>query len=169
MQARSRQRDLFAVIAVTLVVVLAGTTLAQSSTPTNIGTWKLNFAKSKALSPDNGPASVSSTITSEAAGVGVRCTVAVVSAMEGTLNHFEFSGKYDGKDNTIKGSTQYGDVVALTRVDANTTRYIYKKGGTVTVTQTHVVSSDGKTMTVTSAGTDAKGTPINSVAVYDKQ
>jgi len=100
-QARSRQRDLLAVVAVTLVVVLAGMTLAQSSTPTNIGTWKLNFAKSRALSADNGPASVSSTITNEAAGAGVRCTVAVVSAAEGTLSRFEFSGKYDGKDNGL--------------------------------------------------------------------
>lgn len=135
----------------------------------SIGTWKLNFAKSRALSTDNGPASVSSTITNEVAGAGVKCTVDVVSAADGTLGRFEFRGKYDGKDNAIKGDTQYGDVVALTRVDASTTRYIYKKGGTVTVTQTHVVSSDGKTMTVTSAGTDAKGTPISSVAVYDKQ
>ena len=67
--------------------------------------------------------------------------------MEGTLSRFEFSGKYDGKDNAIKGDTQYGDVVALTRADANTTRSVYKKGGKVTVTMTSVVSSDGKTMT----------------------
>jgi len=137
-------------------------------TRSSIGTWKLNTAKSMAVSADKGPASVTATITNEAAGAGVRCTVRVVSAMEGTLTGWEFSGNYDGKDVAI-GNTQYGDVVAPTRVDAHTTRSVYKNGGKVTVTMTSVVSSDGKTMTATSAGTDAKGTPIDSVAVYDKQ
>lgn len=43
------------------------------------------------------------------------------------------------------------------------------KGGTVTITQTSVVSSDGKTMTVTGTSTDANGQTVSSVAVYDKQ
>jgi hypothetical protein len=89
--------------------------------------------------------------------------------VDGTYYSLEFSGTYDGKDNAIKGDAQYGDVVALTRVDANTTRSVYKNGVTVTVTMTSVVSGDGKTMTVTIAGTNAKGTPIDSVAVYTTQ
>jgi len=31
------------------------------------------------------------------------------------------------------------------------------------------VSSDGKTMTVTTTGTDERGRKINNVAVYDRQ
>jgi len=164
MQARLWQTCLFAAVAVTS----AGTALAQPSSA-GVGTWKVNFAKSRAVTADKGPTSLNATITNEAAGAGVRCTVAVVSAADGSLRQWEFSGNYDGKDNAIKGNSQYGDIVALTRTDANTTRYIYKKGGTVTVTQTHVVSSDGKTMTISSTGTDIQGNPVNGVAVYDRQ
>jgi hypothetical protein len=46
---------------------------------------------------------------------------------------------------------------------------ILKKGGKVTTTQTSAVSSDGKTRTVTTTGTDAAGQTVNNVAVYDRQ
>ena len=80
-----------------------------------------------------------------------------------------YTANYDGKDNPITGNCLYGDVVAATRVDHNSIRLIYKKGGTVTVTQTFVVSSDGKTGTVTGTGTNAAGQTVSSVVVYDKQ
>lgn len=165
MQFRMRQMCLFAVVAIGLVVVLAGTTLAQSSNPTNVGTWKLNVAKSKYSA---GTAPKSATFTIEAAGAGLKATVDSVTA-DGTVRHWELSGNYDGKDNPITGNSQYGDVVALTRVDANTTKNIYKKGGIVTMTQTFVVSSDGKTVTITGTSTNAQGQAVNSVVVYDKQ
>jgi len=165
MQAGSRQTCLFAVVALGLVVVLAGTALAQSSTPTNVGTWKLNLTKSTYAA---GTAPKSSTLTIEAAGAGFKATVDAVAA-DGTVQHWGFSGNYDGKDSPVSGNSPYGDVVSGTRVDANTTTNIYKKGGTVTTALTAVVSSDGKTMTFTNTGTDALGKTINSVRVYDKQ
>jgi hypothetical protein len=80
-----------------------------------------------------------------------------------------FTANYDGKDNPITGNCPYGDSVASTRVDANTTKNVYKKGGTVTVSQTHVVSADGKTDTITNTSTNAEGKTVTSVRVYDKQ
>ena len=59
--------------------------------------------------------------------------------------------------------------VKMTRVDANTLKINYKKGGTVVSAQTSVVSSDGRMCTITSASTDAQGKTINTVAIYDKQ
>ena len=165
MQARLRQMCLFAGVALTLVVVLAGTTLAQSSNPTNIGTWKLNLAKSK-ISADMAPESANFTV--EAAGAGAKVTVDAAYA-GGTVRHWAYTANYDGKDNPITGNCQYGDVAAVTRADANTTRNIYKMNGKVTVTQNAVVSSDGKTMTITSTGTNAAGQTVNTVAVYEKQ
>jgi len=165
MQARIRQTCLFAVVALGLVVVLAGTTLAQSSTPTNIGTWKLNLAKSTYAA---GTAPKSSTLKIEVAGAGFKATIDAVAA-DGTVQHWGFTGTYDGKDSTISGNSPYGDVVSGTRVDANTTKNIYKKGGTVTATLTAVVSSDGKTMTFTGTSTNAAGQTVNNVRVYDKQ
>jgi len=164
MQTRIRQVCLFAVVALGLVVVLAGATLAQSNN-SSIGTWKLNLAKSTYAA---GTAPKSSTLKIEAAGAGIKVTVDAVAA-GGTVQQWGFSGNYDGKDNPISGNSPYGDVAAATRIDANTVRTIYKKAGTVTFTNTAVVSSDGKTMTFTGASTNAAGQTVNNVRVYDKQ
>jgi hypothetical protein len=147
-----------------LVVVFAGTTLAQSSNSL-VGTWKLNVAKSTFTA---GTAPKSSTFTIEEAGPGIKATVDSAAA-DGTVAHWGFTANFDGKDNPITGNCPYGDSVASTRIDANTTQNIYKKGGTVTVTQKHVVSNDGKTDTITNTGRDAKGTIVSSERVYDKQ
>jgi hypothetical protein len=164
MQARIRQTCLFAVVALGLVVVLAGTTLAQPGNP-RLGTWKLNLAKSTYAA---GTASKSVTFTIEAAGAGIKSTVDVVSA-DGTVQHWVVTANYDGKDYPLVGNNLQNDTIARTRVDANTVRNTYKKAGKVTVTETSVVSADGKTITITSTGTDAKGQTVNSVTVYDKQ
>jgi hypothetical protein len=39
----------------------------------------------------------------------------------------------------------------------------------VTITQTLVVSADGQTRTIDTTGTDDKGQPVNTRAVYEKQ
>lgn len=168
MESQLRRTSPFAAIAVAFVVVVAATALAQSSS-SDVGTWKINFEKTKAVTGDKDFTSFGTTIVNEAAGAGVKCAVAVVSPKDGTLRRWEFSANYDGKDNAVEGHSQYGDLVVLTRVNANTTRYIYKWAGKATVTQTAVVSSDGKTMTVSSTGTDIQANPVNGVAVYDRQ
>jgi hypothetical protein len=165
MHARMRQTCLFTVVALGLVVLLAGTTFAQSSSPTNIGTWKLNVAKSKS-SP--GPAAKSGTVKYETAGAGVKVTVDSVAA-DGTVSHSEYTTNYDGKDSPITGATASADVAVVTRIDASTTRRINKKDGKVMNTQTAVVSGDGKTLTITTKGTNAAGQTVNNVGVYEKQ
>jgi hypothetical protein len=163
MPSRNGQVYLLAVVAVGLALVLAGTALAQSSN-SSLGTWKLNGAM-----PNVGADSPTSVILKyEAAGAGVKATLEMMG-VNGALAHLEFSGDYDGKDNPITGSGQAGAVVALTRLDANTVRLVHKRDGKVILTETAVVSSDGKTMTVTTTGTTPSGTPINGVAVWEKQ
>lgn len=132
---------------------------------TNIGTWKLNIAKSK-ISANMAPKSV--TFKIEAAGAGIKGTVDSVTA-DGVVRHWELIGKYDGKDNPITGNCQYGDIVALARVDVNTTTSTYKMGGKVTMTQTFVMSNDENILTVTGTSKNAEGQTVNSVVVYDKQ
>jgi hypothetical protein len=39
----------------------------------------------------------------------------------------------------------------------------------VTITQTLVVSVDGKTRTIYTTGTDDKAQPVNTTAIYEKQ
>ena len=70
-------------------------------------------------------------------------------AVDGTVRHFEYTANYDGKDNPIIGNSQNGDTIARTRINATTTKAVNKKSGKVTTTQTAVVSSDGKTWTLT--------------------
>jgi hypothetical protein len=145
----------------TLVSAISGVALAQSDNPL-VGTWKLNVAKSKAALFKSGTTKV------EAVGDGVKFTVDVV-ATDGTTSHWSFTANYDGKDNPVTGNSPYGDVVAVTRIDPRTTQLANKKGGKPTATQTIVVSSDGKTRTTTSKGTNAKGEALDTVAFYEKQ
>jgi hypothetical protein len=163
-QARIRQMSFVAVVAVGLVVLFGGTALAQSSN-SEVGSWKLNVAKSK-FSP--GTAVKSGTIKVEAAGAGVKFTVDTAGA-DGTARHYEYTANYDGKDVPVVGNSPYGDMTSRTRINATTTKAVNKKGGKVTTTQTTVVSSDGKTRTVTTKGTNVMGQATDNVTVWDKQ
>ena len=159
-----RKVSLVAVIAVACPVIFGATAFAQSANPA-VGTWKLNVAKSKYAA---GTPNKSGTTKIEAAGAGIKVTVDSVGG-DGTKRHWTYTANTDGKDVPVTGNNPYGDVVAMTRVDARTTRQIYKNHGKVTTTQTSAVSADGKTRTVTSKGTDARGQAIDGAAVYEKQ
>ena len=131
----------------------------------NIGTWKLNVAKST-YSP--GPAPQSQTVKIEAWGEdGVKFTSDGVGP-DGKPTHMEFQAKYDGKDNPFKGNPD-ADTIAYKRTDANTIEAVTKLKGKVTINARAVVSNDGKTRTLTQTGQDAQGRAVKTVAVYDKQ
>ena len=136
---------------------------AQASDP-RIGTWKLNVAKSK-YSP--GPAPQALTVKVEPSGQGEKVTTEFVNA-DGTRTTTEYTANFDGKDYPLTGS-QIADTVSIKRSNARTTVRTDKKGGTVVQTLRRVVSKDGKTMTVTTKGTNAQGQAVNNVAVFEKQ
>ncbi|HSX81871.1 MAG TPA: hypothetical protein VLQ80_25305 [Candidatus Saccharimonadia bacterium] len=153
-------------VVVTLGVVLGaglGRVSAQASNP-RIGTWKLNVEKSK-YSP--GPAPQSNTMKIEAAGEGEKATTEGVNAA-GTATKTEYTAQYDGKDYPMTGS-QNADTVSFKRIDARTMERTDKKGEKVVTTSTRVVSEDGKTMTVTTKGTNAQGQAVDNVTVWEKQ
>ena len=164
MQTRMMRPYLSAAFAAVLAALAGGALLAQA-TDSQVGTWKLNVAKSKYVA---GTPNKSGTTRIEAAGAGVKVTVDSVGG-DGTKRHWTYTANADGKDVPITGNNPYGDVVSMTRVDANTTRQTYKKAGKVTTTQTSAVSADGKTRTVTNKGTDARGHSIDAVAIYERQ
>ena len=138
-------------------------TLTAQTDP-RIGTWKMNPGKSK-YSP--GPAPQSLTVKVEPSGQGEKATAEFVNA-DGSRTNTEYTANFDGKDYPLTGS-QMADTVSLKRVDARTTERTDKKGGKVAQTLTRVVAQDGKTMTVTSKGTNAQGQAMNNVVVFDKQ
>jgi hypothetical protein len=153
-------------VVVTLGVVLGaglGHVAAQASNP-RIGTWKLNVEKSKY---DPGPAPQRNTMKIEAAGEGEKATTEGVNAA-GTATGTQYTAQYDGKDYPMTGS-QNADTVALKRIDARTLERTDKKGEKVVATSTRVVSEDGKTMTITTKGTNAQGQAVSNVTVWEKQ
>ena len=71
----------------------------------------------------------------------------------------------------VTGTTPYGAGCCrvVTRVDANTVKVVGKRNGKVILTPDARTSADGKTRTVTTKGTNAKGEAIETASVYDKQ
>lgn len=149
-------------VCVGLFAALTGAAFA--STDPQVGTWKLNVAKSK-FSP--GPVPTAATTMIEAVGAGTKVVVDQTLA-DGALRHWEFTTNYDGKDSPVTGSPDT-DMVARKLVDPNTVETITKKDGKVMTTQLSVVSKDGLTRTVTTKGVNAKGEKMNNVSVYEKQ
>ena len=123
-----------------VALMLSGTLLAQAQ-ESLFGTWKMNAAKSK-YSP--GPVPKSNIAKWEPFQGGVKLTVDVVAA-KGETQHYESSGKLDGKDNPVKGNNPDGDTMAFSKIDARTYEAVTKKGGKTTLTGHIVVAADGKT------------------------
>ena len=147
----------------TLVVLFAAVTVCFAAEDVNMGTWKLNEAKSKiaAGAPKN------NTVVYAAAGDSVKITVDGVGG-DGKPLHTEWTGKFDGKDYPVTGDSA-SDMRAYTRVNDHTLRMVVKNGGKTTSSGRIVVAADGKSRTVTVSGTDSSGKKMSYTAVYDKQ
>ena len=128
-----------------------------------LGTWKLNEAKSKI----GAGATKNSTVVYEAAGDSVKVTVDGTNA-DGTPAHNEWTGKFDGKDYPVTGDPT-ADTRSYKQVNDHTLALTNKKGSKVVMTARIVVSADGKSRTVTGSGTNAEGKKVSSTSVYDKQ
>ena len=150
-------------IVFTFVMCLVGLTFAFAADNPQMGTWKLNEAKSK-LAPG---ATKNTTVVYEAAGDQVKVTVDGVDA-KGNPAHNEWTGKFDGKDYPVAGDST-SDARSYKRVDDHTMHFTVKKAGKPTITGSIVVAPDGKSRAVTASGKDATGKKVQSTAVYDKQ
>jgi hypothetical protein len=150
-------------ILASLAVFLAGYALCFAA-DAYTGTWKLNDAKSK-FSPG---ATKNNTVVYAPAGDMVKVTVDGVDK-DGKAEHNEWTGKFDGKDYPVTGSTGLADSRSYTKVDDHTMNMTLKKAGKVVGTGKIAVSADGKSRTVTTMASDPNMTAMNNTAVYDKQ
>lgn len=150
------------VIVLTLAVFFAGVVVCSAADP-NMGTWKLNEAKSKFSKG----AAKNHTVVYEAAGDMVKVIVDGTDG-DGNPTHNEWTGKFDGKYYAVTGDAA-SDIRSYRRINNRTLALRAKKGGKVVLTGLIVVSRDGRTRTVTTNGTDAKGKKVRVIAVYDKQ
>jgi len=129
----------------------------------NIGTWKLNDAKSKI------PAGVSknTTVTYTADGDNLK---AVLDGVDGKGNptHSEWIGKFDGKDYPVTGDPTV-DSRSITKVDSHHYKVASKKDGKVVLTGNIALAPDGKSRTLTVSGTNAAGKKTSATYIYDKE
>jgi hypothetical protein len=148
------------VLLLSTLLVSVSLCLASDS---NVGTWKLNEAKSK-IAPGF-PKNL--TVTYEAVGDDLKATVDGVDG-QGKPTHTEWTGKFDGKDYPVTGDPS-SDMRSVKKIDDHTMLLTVKKDGKVTMTGKLVLAADGKSRTLTLSGTDAAGKKIHSTAFYDKQ
>jgi hypothetical protein len=150
-------------IALTLALCSIGVAAGAVAADPNLGTWKLNAAKSKIAPgvPKN------DTVVYEAVGDTVKITVDGTDGA-GKPAHNEWTGKFDGKDYPVTGDPSL-DARSYTRVDERTLTFSNKLAGKGTMTGRIAVSADGKTRTVTATGTDSTGKKVTSTSVFDKQ
>ena len=141
---------------------VAGATCFAADDP-QIGTWKLNEAKSK-LTRDAGK---NTTVVYEAAGDQVKVVIDGTDK-DGKPTHNEWTGKFDGKDYAVTGDPK-SDMRAYKKIDDHKLQFAVKKDGKTTVTGRIVVASDGKSRVVTANGTDAHGQKAHEKTAYDKQ
>ena len=147
-----------------VLLALSGVELvAQSSDPV-VGTWELNVVKSK-YSP--GPAPKSEMRTYVVAGQDIKATSKGVDGA-GKPIAAAWTVNYDGKDRPQTGNED-ADALSLKRVDALTTEFTQKRAGKVVITGTRTISQDGKVMTITTKGTNARGQAISDVEVFEKR
>ncbi len=149
-------------IAVLLGVCFTFMAVSLAAASPQMGTWNLNEAKSK-FAPHMGK---NTKVVYEAAGDQVKVTVDGVDAA-GKPTHNEWTGKFDGKEYPVTGDPNF-DGRDYKNVNQRTLEMTLKRGGKTVGSGSIVVSADGKTRTVTTSGTDAKGKHFKSTAVYDK-
>jgi hypothetical protein len=150
----------------TMIVALSffvAASIASFAADSNVGTWKLNDAKSKI------PAGMSknTSVVYTAEGDSYKAVVDGVDG-SGKPTHNEWTGKFDGKDYPVTGDPT-ADTRAIKKVDDHHYELTNKKDGKATTTGTITLSDDGKTRTLVTNGTDAKGKKVSGTSVYDKQ
>ena len=149
-------------IALALLVFFAGAVVASADSP-QMGTWKLNEAKShfsKGATKNN-------TVVYEASGDMTKVTVDGTDG-SGAAVHSEWTGKFDGKYYAVTGSAT-GDMRSYKMVNRRTLSFHEKKDGKVVLNGTITVSRNGKSRTVATTSKNAQGKWASNTAVYDKQ
>lgn len=147
-----------------LVVIMSVFAMAMYAADNpNMGTWKLNEAKSKI--PAGGP--MNNTVVYSADGDNIKVTTDGVDSKK-QPTHTEWVGKFDGKDYPVTGG-EAGATRAYKVVNDRKMDFTGKTNGKETLHGTIEVAKDGKSRTVEVEGMSADGKKTKSKGVYDKQ
>ena len=146
---------------VAVVLSLAAATACLAANP-QMGTWKLNQAKSKM------PAGMGKNTTVVYAEQGDKIKVTVEGVdKDGKPTRGVWVGKWDGKAYPTKGNAAW-NAVSYIVVNDRTNKITTWKDGKMVWSGTITVSKDGKSRTVTMNEKEANGKRFSGKAVYDK-
>jgi hypothetical protein len=148
-------------IGLTLALSIAAAAMCFANNPT-LGTWKLN--ESKSTFGDG--AGKSTTVVWQKVGDQDKCVVNGLDA-QGKKTHSVWTGKLDGQFYPITGDPQ-ADQRSFKLNGENIIEMVSQKHGRTVGDGTIVVATDGKSRTVTSTMTNAKGEKVTSTLAYDK-
>src|SRR5213078_1544572 len=146
-------------IAVTALALSFMAAAACFAANAQLGTWKLNEAKSK-IAPGMGK---NTTVVYTEQKDKIKVTVDGVNK-DGKPTHGVWVGKFDGKAYPEKGNVSF-DAVAYKVVNDRTNDITAMKNGKTLWTGTITVAKDGKSRTAVVSGTDEKGKKFTSKAV----
>jgi VCBS repeat-containing protein len=149
-------------IAVGAVAVSFMVATACFAANAQIGSWKLNNAKSK-LPTGMGK---NNTVVYTEEGDKIKVTVDGTDK-DGKPTHSVWVGKFDGKAYPIKGNLAYNSV-GYRVINDHTNAIQALKDGKILWSGTITVAKDGKSRTVTIRGTGANGKKFSGKAFYDK-
>ena len=144
-----------------VLLSVAAAAMCFANNPT-LGTWKLNESKSTF----GEGAGKTTLVVWEKVGNQDKCTVDGTDA-DGNKTHTVWTGKLDGKDYPVTGDAQ-SDTRSFKLNGEHKIDMVSKKDGKTVGEGTIVVAEDGKTRSVTSTMTNAKGEKVTSTLAYDK-
>lgn len=155
------------VVAVVVLICIACALVFAQATPSGdkwLGTWVMDATKSKY---QTGPLPKSATLTITDANGNVKVVFESVNSFDVPATT-QFVAKFDGPEVEVDGG-QLGTIVSLKRIDLYTFDVIQKVKPGITMSGRHVISRDGKTMTVTQNVTNVDGLKLVNRVVYDKK
>lgn len=85
----------------------------------------------------------------------------------GGLQHVEWDGRFDGRDYMVQGADEYV-TYAYRQTGARTYEITAKLDSRVTAVATVTMSSDGRTLTTTTRGGNARGQEMTNTTVYER-
>jgi hypothetical protein len=152
----------------TIQILIAALLLATSATASVdpfAGKWVLDVQRSKYPARARPKSMV---IEMETVGQAVRYHSETTYA-NGRKAQANYSAKYNGQQAVVMGARGLMLPVSLKKIDRRTVVASYTRLLQVVATSRRVVSSDGRSMTITTISKDQAGKQVTTIGVYEKQ
>jgi hypothetical protein len=128
------------------------------------GKWQMNVSKSS-YAP--GTCLARMVIEMETVNAGIRYH-SETTYSNGHTSQSQYIADYDGPEAIVIGTNGLLTPVALKRLAPDIVVASYKRGFQVIATSRREVSSNGRTMTITTTSTDRDGKVVTNIGVYER-